>query len=439
MADVFDVKQAYQAVPNPVQPDLSQTPGSFDLNPIGSEYADAFSKNETILIKRAIQEAIFDATPAKYKVLKLLFDQPVKYVGNDEFTYLEKTFGRVALKASAGVVAGPTQVLPLTAGGAGNVTINKIIVYPNNRKGIVSAVDVAADEITVKTFNGQADLPEVFQDDVFAIGGTVIADGMNFLAHYDRMKKIEKFNFVQLMHRDKRWTRMEMQKFQNLGTTNYYDLDKKEQMELLLQDMFAAFWNGERGEVDLAIPGNAGDVYKAKTMGGIYPTMVAAGSAVADAVTKVTLQPAFEKYVFETDYKAEGSVRYIFAQNALLYQLSKVFKEPGIRYTPNDKVADLNLMEYRFGDMRFVPVATELFKEPSMFPTSWSKRIFILDKDAIQPVCMTGYMPIEMGQTAPKGQNGSLNDFTEWWIQGMLSLQFNNPLGSFILNTENVV
>ena len=432
----FTNPQSYQAQPNQPDPAVPQAPSSFNLNPLGSPYAAAGGYDTTRLIKEAVQEKIFDAVPQKYKALRLLFDNPIKYVSNDEFIYMEKTFGRNALVSTGAVGAAATQTIPITA--TNNITINKVIVYPDNTKGIVTAVDTGADEITVAAFNGAANLSGVADGDVFSIGGPVVADGMNFLAHYDRMSKIERFNYLQLMHRDKRWTRMELQKFANGQTTNYMELDKKEQMDLLLQDMFQFFWNGQRGEVNLSIPNGAGN-YVAKTMGGVYPLMQAAGSIEVDNVTRVALQPTFESLVFQTDYKSEGGVRYIFAQNALLYQLSKVFKEPGIRYTPNDKVADLNLFEYRFGDLRLVPVATELFKEQSMFPSSWANRIFVIDKDTIQPVCMQGYMSIEAGQTAPKGQFGSLEDYSEFWLQGMLSLQFNNPLSSFAINTTGVV
>lgn len=174
-------------------------------------------------------------------------------------------------------------------------------------------------------------------------------------------------------------------------------------------------------------------------MGGIYPLMVAAGCANSSGVTAATLKEVFEALTFQTDYKSEGGVRYIFAQNALLYELGKGWKEPGIRYTPNDRIGDLNLYEYHIGDMRFVPIATELFKEISMFPATWKSRIFVLDLDTIHPVCMTGYQPIEVGQTSPKGVNGSVQDWTDWWIQGMLSLKFNNPLSSFYIDTTGIV
>lgn len=436
MADQFDTRNSYVAVPNPAQPTLVQSPSSRTLNPIGSEYASQFSLDSTDLLKRAISETIFDAAPAKYKTLRLLFEKPVKYVKDDVFTYMEKTFGRTALRDSgAGAAGGASVTVNLTAGGGKNITPNKIVVYPNNRKAVVQAV--STDALTLIPLNGQANLPALAAGAYLSVQGSVIADGMNVLVHYDRMSKIERYNYIQLMERDKRWTRMEIQKFKNNGTTNYFDLDKKEQLDLLLQDMFITLWNGERGEANVRIPGTSND-YKAKTAGGIFPLMVAAGCANSSGVTEATLKEVFEALAFQTDYKSEGGVRFIFAQNALLYALSKVWKEAGVRYTPSDRIADLNLYEYKIGDMRFIPVQVELFKEVACFPADFKNRIFVLDLDTIQPVCMVGYQPIETGETNPKGVGGSINDFKEWWIQGMLSLQFNNPLSSFYIDTTGI-
>ena len=437
MTDQFSSPNAYIAVPNPAEPALVQSPASWDLNAIGSEYAtdNGETYHTTSLIKRAIAERIFDAVPAKYKIFKLLFDKPVQYVAGDVFTYMEKTFGRNAVKATSTTAGSSDMTINIVTGtGLTNLTVNKIVVFPNNRKAVVIAVGASTFECV--PLNGAAALPTVNANDYFSIQGSIIADGQNFLTHYDRMTKIERYNYLQLMERDKRWTRKEMQKFANLGTTDYFAIDKQEQLQLLLQDMFCSFWNGDRGEANVQIPGTA-LYYKAMTMGGIYPLMVAAGSANSTGVTASTLKEVFEALAFQTDYKAEG-IRFVFAQSVLLYELSKVWKEVGIRYTPNDRIADLNLFQYKIGDMTFVPVAVELFKEISMFPADFKNRIFVLDLDTIQPVCMTGYAPIETGQTSPKGQNGSINDYTEWWIQGMLSLQFNNPLSSFYIDTVGI-
>lgn len=440
MADQFNSSNSYVATPNPTQPNLAQSPAPWQLNAIADEYAVAYSRDQTSLIQRAIAFKIFDAVPKSYKIMRLLFDKPVQYEPSDVFTYMEKTFGRTVLQhvTSTVVASSALQTIELTSGGSANITVNKIIVYPTNRKGVVKSVNTGTDVITVAPLNGQANLPALSGDEYFAIQTSVIADGQNFLTHYDRMKKIERYNYVQLMQRDKRWTRKEITKFANLQTTEYFALDKKEQLDLLLQDMFASLWNGERAEADITTPEGSG-TYKAKTMGGIYPLMVAAGSSNSTGVTSSQLKDTFETLAFATNYKAAGATRFIFAVDELLYALSKEYKETGMRYQPNDKIADLNLIQYKIGDMNFVPVTSELFRETSLFPATWGSRMFMLDLDTIQPVCMKGYQPIEMGQTSPKGVNGSIKDYTEWWIQGMLSLKFNNPLSSFYIDTTGIV
>jgi hypothetical protein len=447
MADIFGSRSMVVPTPNPVAPTLGPSSGQPNYGQAGMQPTGAETgSDQTSLLKRAIEAKIYDSTPKKYAFLRLLMDKAVKYYGNDVFTYMEKTFAKSALKIedNAGLTGSPatTGYVIVTTGSINNISLNKIVAIPNSgvtggeTKAMVTAVNTGTRRIDLAAISGN--LPSTSQcanNSYMSVVSTVIADGMNFFMNYDRMSKIERYNFIQIMQRDKRWTRKDIQKFQNLGTTDYYDLDKKEQLDLVLLDMFGSFWNGQRGEVTVTAPGGT---YKALTMNGIFPTMVAAGCATASGVTKSTLQDAFETYAFQTDYKSEGGTRYIFAQNAILYELSKAYKESGIRYTPSERTADLNLSSFKLGDMTFVPVATELFKDVSCFPATWQHRLFVLDLDTIQPVCMTGYQTIEMGETLNK-QRGTTFDYLEWWVQGMLSLQMNNPLSSYYLDTTGIV
>jgi hypothetical protein len=168
-------------------------------------------------------------------------------------------------------------------------------------------------------------------------------------------------------------------------------------------------------------------------MGGIYPTMVAAGSMTANP-TIAGLRTAFETLAFKTNFKKEGGTRMIYATDEMLYELSKIFKDPGTRYTPNDKIADLNLTEYRMGTMKFVPVPCELFKEQSCFPKEWARKILVLDQETISPVKMKGLPSMFSGTTLDKGANGTREDFKDWYTEANLSLRFNNPLGSFYID-----
>lgn len=410
--------------------------GNTQANPTGAKYItdSGYSATATILLERAIRKAIFDNSPEQYKALRLIFEKEVQDRNLDEFTYLEKTFGRspvesnntaVAVVAIAGSEV--TQTIPVTAASTNNVSIDDVIIYPDNTKAIVRSM-VAGTSITVASQTGIG-LPAVALGDIFAIQSTIMGDGANSFLHYDRMTTVERYNYIQFFLRAQRWNRIELQKFENAGTTNYLELNKAEKMNQLRTDLFVSFFNGTRGEFKLA------STIPAKSMGGIYPTMVAAGSMVGTP-TLAGLKPTFETLAFKTNHKKEGGVRMIYGTDEMLYELSRIFKENGLRYAPNDKIADLNLTEYRMGSMRFVPVSCELFRERACFPVSWQKKLLILDQETIQPVKMKGIPFIDSGETLDKGKMGTREAFKDFYVEANLSLEMNNPLGSFSIDVQ---
>lgn len=415
-------------------PGLGNLPfGNTHLNPQGSNYANdsAYSAQETILIEKAVREAIFDSAPEQYKALRLVFEKSFIEYNNDEFEYLEKTFGRSALvvnDTNAAVAAVPgtvvTQTLTFEAASIPHVGIDLILVYPDGTKGIVKSI--TGNDVVIES-QTSAGLPAVADADVFAIQSTIIADGMSTFSNYERMQTITRYNYIQFFLRAARWARIERQKHINSGRTNYMELDQKEKMDQLRTDLFVSFFNGTRGEFTLA------NGQPAKAMGGIFPTMQAAGSMFGTP-TLAGLRSQFETLAFKTNHKKEGGVRMIYGTDEMLYALSSIFKDPGIRYTPNDRIADMNLTEYNIGNMRFVPVTCELFKEQACFPKDWARRLLVLDQETISPVKMKGIEAMGSGATLDKGANGTREAFKDWYVEANLSLQFNNPLGSFYLD-----
>jgi hypothetical protein len=378
-------------------PGLGNLPfGNTPLNPEGSNYAanSGYTTAETILIEKAVREAIFDAAPEQYKALRLVFEKNFIEYNNDEFEYLEKTFGRSALECNAIVAAvaavpgaAVQQVIAFQAASIPHVGIDLILVYPDGTKGIVKSI--AGNNITVES-QTSVGLPATAVGDIFAIQSTIIADGMNSFSNYERMQTITRYNYIQFFLRAARWARIERQKHINSGRTNYMELDQKEKMDQLRTDLFVSFFNGTRGEFALA------NGQPAKSMGGIFPTMQAAGSMFGTP-TLAGLRSQFETLAFKTNYKKEGGVRMIYGTDEILYALSSIFKDPGTRYTPNDRIADMNLTEYKIGNMRFVPVTCELFKEPACFPKEWAKRLLVLDQETISPVKMKGIESMNSG------------------------------------------
>lgn len=417
-------------------PGLGNLPfGNTNTNPEASEYALISGQNptESLLIAKAIQEAIFDAAPAQYNALKLLYAKPFEEVNLDEFEYLEKTFGRSALVFNAIVAATPsggagtnvTATYTFTAASMTRITVDLIIVFPDNTRGTVTS-SASATTVVITSMTGFG-LAAVAVGDIAATLSTVVADAMTYFANYERMEMITRFNFVQFFLRAARWGRIELQKYQNAGTTNYLVLDKEEKMKQIRVDFFNAFFNGTIGEVLLS------SGQPAKTMDGIYPRMVAAGSMNA-TVTEAGLVAAFRTLAFKTNYKMEGATRFIYATSEILDVLSRAWKEPGIRYAPNDMIGDLNLTLYKIGTMNFVPVACELFREPSCFPAFWQRMLLVIDQETITPVKMKGIPQVNGGSTLDKQDNGSREGFKDWYVEGQLSLKMNNPLSSFYIN-----
>jgi hypothetical protein len=415
-------------------PGIGNAPfGNVNTNPQSSNYGanSGYSAQESLLIAKAIKEAIFDAAPEQYNALKLVFEKGFVEYNNDEFEYLESTFGRSALE-STGIVAAQaavagavqTQTIPLTAGTITHVGLDLILVYPDGTKGIVRAI--AGLNVTVES-QTSAGLPAVAVGDIFSVQSTIYGDGEDGFSNYERLETITRYNYVQQFLRACRWGRVELLKHQNSGTTNFLEKDKKEKMRQLRTDLFNSFFNGTRGEFRLA------SGLPVKSMGGIFPTMVAAGSMNANP-TIAGLRAAFERLAFATNFKKEGGTRMIYATDEMLYELSKIFKDPGTRYAPTDMIANMNLTEYKMGTMRFVPVPCELFKEQSCFPKDWNRKMLVLDQETISPVKMKGLPAMETGTTLSKGSNGTRENFEDTWYGANLSQEFNNPLGSFWLD-----
>lgn len=409
--------------------------GNLQTNPQASNYEtdSGYSATGSILIAKAIKEAIFDASPEQYKALRLVFEKGIEDVNNDEFEFLEKTFDRTAVEATSSPVAVAavpgsevTQVIAMTADSVTRIAPDDIIVYPDGTKGIVRTI--ATLNVTVASQTSQG-LPAVAAGQIFSIQAPLYADGASAFSHYDRMQTVTRYNYVQQFLRAERWTRVELLKYQNSGTTNYLDLAKKVKMNQLRTDLFVSYFNGTRGEFKLA------SGLAAKTMGGIFPTMVSAG-AMSGNPTIAGLPTTFETLAFKTNHKKEGGVRFVYGTDEMLYILSKSFKQDGIRYAPNDKIADLNLTEYRLGTQRFVTVPCELFKEASCFPPSWARKLLVLDQETIQPIKMKGLPAFEQGDTLDKGTNGTREGFKDFWVGANLSQRFNNPLGSFYIDVQ---
>lgn len=408
--------------------------GEKQANAQGSNYPleSGFSPTETLMLERAVKAVIFDAAPARYKALQVLFSKPFEEKPLTEFTYLERTFNRSAAVAnaiSAAVVAVPltvqTQAITMTAASISKISMDMILVYPDNTKGTI--VDITGNVVTVNSHTGFG-LSAVVSGDIFAIQSSITADARDHFNIYMRDEVIERYNYIQQFIRARRWGRVELQEWKNAGKTDYLDNDKNTKVEQLRVDMFNSYWNGTRGEVQLE------DGSLAKAMGGIYPLMQLAGSSES-FTTIAAFQATFEAQAFNTNYKAEGATRFIYGTLEMLHTFAQVYKLPQVRYTPNDMVAKLGLNSIEIGGTTYVLVACELWREESCFPADWARRLICLDQETVRPVKLKGLPGFESDMTDDMTR-GTREDFTDWWVRAFLSIEFNNPLASFIMNVQ---
>jgi hypothetical protein len=409
--------------------------GLRNTNPEGSNYqADSIGTVvESNLIEKAIKEAIFDAAPKQFDALKLAFSQAPLEKGSDEFEYLETGFGRNALTIDAITAVVPavpgtqvTQAVTIDAASAEYVSPDLLVTYPDGTEGVIQSIAGLVLTIGSRT---NAGLSAVAVGETLAIRSTIEGDGMDTFSVYQRTETITRYNYVQFFMRAKRWAKIELQKFINQGTTNYIDVDKKQKMKQLRVDLFASYFNGHRGEYQIA------NGIIAKSMGGIFPSMQEAGSLSANP-TLAGLQSAFEKLAFATNFKAEGGTRFIYGSDEMLYEFSKIYKQPGLRYEPNNETANLKLKRIELGTQNWVLVPCELFRENSVFPDSWKNKLLFLDVETIRPVKMKGLPTYEMGATLDRRNNGTRENYQDWYCGAQFSLEFNNPLGCFSIDVQ---
>ena len=398
----------------------NDTFSNVNLNSVGSQYAQNFGHDISLLVEKVTNKAIFDSAPQQFFDLKLLNMKQFVQVNSDEFFYKEMGYQREPLTSSAGaaaVVYPATQTFTLTS--LDNISEDTILVYPNNQKGTVTNVNTTTGAITVKPYTNDS-LPAVTSGDVFGNLSSVEADGADGWAQYFRASTIERHNFIQLFNKVIRYGEIELHKLKVAGTTNnYLEMERNAMMRQFRIDISNAFWNGQKGEVTLA------SNQVAKSTEGVFTAMTAAGSPNALA-TSSTLTDAFEDIVLSSEYGDYGAVRFAFLTPRLHLQLSKAYKDEKTRYAPDDDgVTKLQLNEINIGSSRVVLVPYQRFADRASFPAAFENRIMLLDMKNIN-LCQL--WAERSGETLSR-TDGIPKRYKEMWVDANMGVKFNNPLG----------
>lgn len=395
-----------------------------NYNSVGSEYANLYGHDISLLVQKLTNRAIFDAAPQQFMDLKLMNMIPAETVNSDEFFFQEMGYQREPLQVTAvsATVSYPT-TQTINVASVDNISTNTIISYPNGQKGSVVAVDTSLLTVTVSPYNGDT-LPAVAIGDVLANVSTVDHDGSEGFAQYFRASTIERVNYVQLFNKAIRYSEVELHKLKNMGTTaNFLEMERNAMFNQHRIDISNALWTGQKGEVSTA------NGTPAKTTGGVYTSMVEAGSPNAVA-TASTLVDAFEDMVLSSEFGDYGQARMAYMTPRMHRMLSLAYKDELTRYAPNDEIALLNLKEVNLGSSRIVLVPYKRFEDAASFPGSFANRIAILDMKNIKRVQLWG----ERSGDTLKLEDGVPKRYGDVWVDCNMGVKFNNPLACAYLD-----
>ena len=406
-----------------------------DLNAPGSGYADTFTHNETGLIERITKQLVFDAAPQQFFDLKLLAMKPFERIESDEWYYHEMGYGRDPVTLGVGGITGGA---PTQAGVAVTeldvVAIDTILVLPDNTKVIVTAksAETGAGTIAIASLDvtGTApNLPAVAAGQLLAQLSPVEADGADAISQYFRITTDEYNNYVQMVVKAMRFGKMELFKYQNAGSTaNYLSMQKQRMIQQFRIDLSNILWNGQQGEVTVTNSGATASV--AKTTGGIFEILTARAAPTV-TTPAASVDAALETLALNTEMKAYGATRFLYGTPAQLHNLSQLYKRSATRYTPNDEIAKLQLTAVDIGSSKIVFVPMRRFADTASFPASWQNRLILLDQESVSIVQTWGE---EMGETLDRRPGGTLQNYQDFWISTTFGVQFNNALGSGIIN-----
>jgi len=388
-----------------------------NLNELSSANAAAGGHDTTFLIKRMTEQDVFEADPQQYFDLKLLNIFGAESKPSDEMNWVEKTILGNPIEADGTAVAAthPTTQTYVVKSLA-DVAVDTIIVYPNNQKGTVTAVNTATTEITVAPMVGKT-LPAVAVNDKFSHMAAVDKNRQDGFPVYFRSDYVNKFNYIQCLAYAITFTRKEIHKYTQAGTImNYVAQQREDVMRFMRSRISNIFWNGESGEVTLS------DGSVEKTTAGVFPQMQAGGAPNFTA-TQATVRAAFEDAVESSEYASYGAVRFAYMNPKWHRILSQAYKDTFTRYRPTDTaITQLQLRMIDIGSSKIVLVPYGRFKDPNSFPATWADRIMIVDHNNIRRWNLWGD---EAGETLDR-TGGIAKTYKDTWASTQIGVRVNN-------------
>jgi hypothetical protein len=394
-----------------------------DLNATGSNYSQApYSHSTDNLIKQAIHSIIYDTAPQQWLDLTVLNQKAALKVPSDEWEFAEMSYGRSPVVPS-GTIVGGTSAVTITTTDTSMCSLDMIVVFPDDTKGTITTL--TADTSIVVTPQLGVTLPTVYATDTLGLLSPIEADAASTFKTYFREDVTKRYAFIQMIAMSMRFGKMELYKLSNTGWfSNYLTMNRQRFINYYKTSISNIYWNGTQGEATLS----GGE--KAKTSGGVYQAMLAAGSMTVSA-TEATIGAAVEDLALSTEYGAYGQERFLYMTPKMHVLLSKYYKDQLTRYTPDNMLANLMLKKLDIGSSAIVFVPMARWNSEASFGALWQRRMLLVDQAAITPLYA---LEEEYGSTLDRVDRGTRENFKDEWITGTFGLQYVNPLSGGIIN-----
>lgn len=389
-------------------PEGGRPNGAERLNAPGTLYPSvaptAADVRITSLLEEQIYNKIFNTVPKTYSAALevLMFDQAPEWnLGTDEASWYEMPDNRMPITVDDGASADGAELtaaqtpaagafatanIPVSAADFARVGFNRRLHFRSGGWAtIVGKTAGSPNTVQVSSLSGLT-LPAIVQGDVITVGAEVRADGERRIVNSMRAEALKRTNFITTIMNAVEYGYKERLKLANAGTTDFLERERAEVIRNTVFDAVVECWNGNKNAQvqDNGKYAKGTDGVKTQMLnGGVIPVTTSIANMVA----------THEALSFSTN--KQSGVVYNIAPEFLLYEISKAYKESQVRYTPDSRVADLNLNSIKIGTRQHVLVPAEIFADDAYFP-GWGGHYFMIDKSSVKMAGMMGMPYIDI-------------------------------------------
>lgn len=360
-----------------VSPVNQNAPRNFiNTNPLGSDFAAAYSLTTSYGINIALDPNIIQTIPESFGAFKWYLATSKKAVPSKEWNWLQASYPNRSLVASANVAAvvavpgaSVTQTISIADLSIPVLAIGIKVVYPNNQTGVTTAVvrTPGAGSVTVRSMIGEG-LPAVTSGQQLANHGSVGGDDQYGFDNFYTSDYVRYSNIMEMFYDAERWGEAQLIQLQNTQQVNFIQQQKQDLNFRAMARNEATFWLGQYGMN--VIPPNqffAGSGYQATYTRGVLQHLT------ADGVTTTTVTPGsamdnIRQVIYDLSDMAKTKNWMLYGTSESLGKVGMAERSERIRYSPTDTVVNTEVTGYKlFNDVMVTPISNDAWKDTTYY------------------------------------------------------------------------